>query len=67
LGKTPQQDFVDQLVSDVFGKIPRDSAVWNSAIGQMTLQLISALESNPSPQEVLYNVKSNGSLSLTYT
>lgn len=51
LGKTPQQDFVDQLVSDVFGKIPRDSAVWNSAIGQMTLQLISALESNPSPQE----------------
>jgi hypothetical protein len=51
LGKTPQQDFVDQLVSDVFEKIPRDSAVWNSAIGQMTLQLISALESNPSPQE----------------
>ena len=51
LEKTPQQDFVDQLVSDVFGKIPRDSAVWDSAIGQMTLQLISALESNPSPEE----------------
>ena len=51
LEKTPQQDFVEQLVSDVFGKIPRDSAVWDSAIGQMTLQLISALESNPSPEE----------------
>jgi uncharacterized protein YjbI with pentapeptide repeats len=51
LEKAPQQDFVDQLVSDVFGEIPRDSAVWDSAIGQMTLQLISALESNPSPQE----------------
>jgi hypothetical protein len=49
--KVQQQDFVDQLVSDVFGDIPRDSAVWDSAIGQMTLQLISALESNPSPQE----------------
>lgn len=51
LEKTPQQDFVDQLVSDVFGKIPRDSEVWDSAIGGMTLQLISALESNPSPEE----------------
>ena len=51
LEKAPQQDFVDQLISDVFGEIPRDSAVWDSAIGQMTLQLINALESNPSPQE----------------
>ena len=49
--KEPQDDFVAELTNRVFSNIPRDSAAWDSAIGQMTLQLISALESNPSPQE----------------
>jgi hypothetical protein len=50
--KTEEQDnFIGTLTNEVFSKIPRDSEVWNTAIGQMTLQLIRAMESNPSAAE----------------
>ena len=46
-----QDNFVSSLVDSVFNKIPRDSEAWDSPIGQMTLQLIQAMESNPSKEE----------------
>lgn len=49
--KEDKDNFVASLTDTVFKNLPRDSEVWDSPIGQMTLQLIQAMESNPSQQE----------------